>query len=346
MFRTLLNRFDNQTLTSSELRYWAKRATYGQSRFWRMVQNVFVGTIAALSALLFVYELIAVQLNFDFWQYVNFQLPRNSPIPLLFTAAIVFVVSAYSLPFTRTRMLVRQVIARDKTRKDGWEMIVLTGVDSRSYVRAKWWTVMRMIAPQMLPSAIIRAGLVAFIVGELSRNGAFMLMIVWGNNPISSPSVWDILLLGVLSLILPFLALPGAVIGSIDDMLDFPRHGNTWWNWTLRGFVSALEGLITFGIIIILFITLTLMTSNVLVLLLVAVVLWTAVDNGLTVTGLLALYTFFNPGMAPIIALFDNAGMVIMIILLSLPLVALRAWARLKLAERTGQRHGLVKIVN
>jgi hypothetical protein len=340
MLQRLVKQFDNHILSASELGYWLRRANKKVSLSQRM-SRVLVGTITILSVMLFVYELIAVQLNIDIWQQIQLRSPRDLT-PLLIFVGITLVLWAFMLPYQRARILAQQVVARDKTNKLIWEMIVLTGVDARTYVRAKWWTITRMVAPQFLPSAIIRASVVAFVVGELSRASTAVSALRYPvlGVYLDSPTVLDILLLGVLTVLLTYLSIPRMIAGNLDTMLDFPRHGNTWGNWTLRGGVSCLEFVVTLLVPLTIFSLMVVTQSDWRILLLVGMVLWTAIDNGLVITGQLALYAL--RGMGDNYFLPPNAGLVILVLGLALPIIAARTWWTLMLLERTAQRHQLV----
>jgi hypothetical protein len=338
MLQRIVKQFDNHTLTAFELRYWSKRAHFVVSR-WGWVSRVFVGTATILSLMLFVYELIAVQFNINIWEQVRVQLPRNLP-HLLAMSGLMLIVFAFMLPYQRARTFTRQVIARDKTNQLAWELIVLTGVDARSYVRAKWWTITKMLAPQFLPTAIIRASLIAFLVGEISRAGAWSQLAFRGGF-LDSPTVPDILLIGVLTVLMTYTGVPRLVAGALDDMLDFPRHGNTWWGWTVRGGVSFLEFVVTLLVPILILALIFVFQRDWTLLWVVGMVMLTALDNGTTITIQLAIYLFWSNASAYIL-LLPHAGWVLLIVVLSLPIVAARMWWTMRLLERTAQRYGLV----
>ncbi len=343
MLNRILHRFDNHILTATELRLWSGRAQYHAASRVQWLSRVFVGTMTVLSLLLFVYECFAVWFNIDLLHITTLSITRRFLLQTLILGGFAAFLAAYAIPLQRTRVLARQIIARDKSKRDRWELITLTGVDARSYVRAKWWTIMRMIAPQLIPAAIIRAGVFTFAVGELTRAIANSTAARFPNSGfIDSPSPFDILVIGVLSVLLTFSLLPSLAAGSVDDMLDSPRYGNTWWGWFGRGAVSLIEFITAMLLITVVLAVVFVTQQDGMTLLLIGMFLWTAIDNGWTITGQLAASVyFFSPYQPPIILL--DAGQVVLIVLLTLPFVVWRAWIRLKMAEWTAQRYQLVK---
>ncbi|MFN8375705.1 MAG: hypothetical protein U0694_22895 [Anaerolineae bacterium] len=340
--QSILKQFNNDAFTSTELRLWAVQKRIRVSR-WSWVSQILISMATALSIGLFVYELYAIATNFNVWQYVTIPIPRRSLLPLLLPLITALIASAYVVPYQQARLMARQLIARDKSRKDSWELLVLTGIDAQAYIRGKWWTILRLVAPKLIPSAIIRAGMMAFIVGEASRVIALSELSLYGAGTIKTPTLLDMLLLVGLSMLLTFSGLPIAVAGSLDDALELPRHGGNMLRWTLRRAVGFLElatmALVVLGVMSALFV----LTQNGVVLLFAGLLIWTVFDNGFVLSALLATNLYLFANLTTTRNLLPGTPEILLLVLLALPLMALRVAFRLYMARRTAQRYGLVK---
>ncbi len=81
------------------------------------------------------------------------------------------VATAFILHFVlmiQTLSLSANSVAREK-QANNWDMLVLTGVDSRQIIRGKWWATVRRMWPMYAFLGILRAAVIMWIGASVSR---------------------------------------------------------------------------------------------------------------------------------------------------------------------------------
>ncbi len=234
--KRLINRLDQNPLVSVEQRIWRRQlgTPTGRQRWL----NLLLGwTTVVLSIVLYVSELIRALLGSD----LN-TVPRNAQ--WLMGAYALLALIFYTTPWRQGQRLAQEMIARDKSRPQSWELVVLTGIDARSYVLAKWWALVRALSPALLYTGIVRAGAVTFLVAEFTRSLAANSRMFSGNVIVYPPNALDILIVGILSIVLTYTGLPGVCAVYIDNALDSRRNGNSWWGSFMRNTLTFVVGVI------------------------------------------------------------------------------------------------------
>jgi hypothetical protein len=325
---------DHQPLVSAELKYWARAQP--ATRGWKRYLNLLLGWWTLLvSLLLFISEFVRALLGSDL-NIVPYQLRWLMGIYALL--AFVF----YSTPWNRAQRLALRMIGRDKSKAHNWELIVLTGVDARTYVMAKWWVLVRTTFPTLLYAGLVRAGAVTFLVAEFTRSMSATVIRYSSSYSVFPPSAGDILMLGLLSVLLTFVGMPSMMALQLDNMLNAPRNGGLWWAALLRGVLFFCGGIVLFITLSMLIASLSRVTGNPLVSLMIGAAVLTSFDNGFIITGQLAVFAYtYNLSVPTYFAELDAIN-TLLIVLLSLPLTVFSLWFWLGMAEWTAQRYHLV----
>jgi hypothetical protein len=329
--RRFIDKLDNQPLVSTELRHWA-RPQAPVSKGWRRSINLLLGWATLLiSIILFLSEMLRDDLTI---------VPYEVRWLMGVYALLAFVF--YSTPWNRSQRLALRMIGRDKGKAANWELIALTGVDARTYVFAKWWVLLRTTFPMLLYAGVVRAGAVTFLVAEFTRSGAANVLRFSNNIVVYPPVAFDILMLGLLSVLLTFVGMPSLMALQLDTNLNAPRYGGIWW-------VSLVRAILIFcGTIVLLVGAASLVvnssrtSNNPLLSIMLGTALLTSFDNGLIVTAQLAAFTFVYGQRAPDLFMQLDGGSVLLIVLLSLPLTAFSTWFWLRMAEWSARRYHLV----
>ncbi|MFN8375706.1 MAG: hypothetical protein U0694_22900 [Anaerolineae bacterium] len=302
---------------------------------WRRWINLLLGwSVLLLSIVLYLSELLRALLGGD----LNI-VPYAARWLMGIYALLALLV--YTTPMRRAQTLAAQIIARDKSKPENWELLLLTGVDARSYVRSKWWLLLRAMLPALLYAGIVRAGAVTFLVAEFTRslaaNSARFSVITF-----VPPSALNILVLGLLSILMPYVGALNSAALSLDNVLDSRRNGNSWWGAFMRGavIISGTSVIFLCGVFSVTILG-AVMRDSMLTLL---IALWslTVLDNGFTVSGLLAAYAYsYNRLPMDSFSQLDFRH-VLLLVVAALPFILLSAWFWLKMAEWTVRRYGLV----
>ncbi|NWF71104.1 MAG: hypothetical protein HXY40_18630 [Chloroflexi bacterium] len=329
--RARLRRFEAQPLVTAELRIARRYHTQRKNGFGTRLAGFVNDAMLALAAALLASEFARAALNY------TLPLPPLARLGVMGFA--IFALAAYSSSFRQMSLLTTMLVARDKQSSVVWEMVVLTGVDARTYVRAKWWALLRVILPGMWRPALIRAGGLAFVVGELSRQDAFTR---FGAGYVDAPSVFDLLVLVALSFVLTYAQAPLWAATNLDAQLDSQRHGNSWWGtFQRRLLLLGSVALLGFGLLVGMFVGLRGALASEWMLL-VAFLCLTALDGGFIISLQLPLYIFvrFNTAFTPPVPL--PSAQILLIGLLSLLLVALLTAFFLRMAQWTAGRYQLL----
>jgi len=195
--------------------------------------------------------------------------------------------------------------------------------------------------PSLLYSGIVRAGAVTFLVAEFTRsmaaNSARFNAITF-----VPPSAVNILALGLLSIAMPYISALNSAALSLDNVLDSRRNGNSWWGAFMRGavIISGTSEIFLCGVFSVTI--LGAVTRNPMLTLLIALWSLTILDNGFTVSGILAAYAYsYNRLPMDSFSQLDFRH-VLLLVVAALPFILVSAWFWLKMAEWTARRYGLV----
>jgi hypothetical protein len=328
----------NNILNAIELRYSQRVAKRDTRRFWRWVNKFIITFMLFMSLLLYGGELAGALTGRD-----------ATPIGALFGKwtflfpALVFV--GLFLVMGRTQRMMMRAIARDKRNSHSWENLVITGIDARRYVLAKWWAVVRTSWREYLLLGVLRAGAVAWTAAAISRENAFRVMSYYSYNNLGYtlhiPSALDIVLIGVMGLVLSMVHLPMAAAMSLDSALDSPHNGNTPIGAFMRGAVH-IAVIIALGFAIfwtIFHVQWRLVPDEIILVGVVGLLaFWSLADNGAVMTGLLAIYYWISIDSTPIAL----TGIVLAAFGATLVVYTLMTMLWLRMAQWTAWRYHLV----
>jgi hypothetical protein len=334
--KRLIARLDQQPLFTFEWQV-AQRQIPVIGKWTRRFNLMVAWWVVLMSIVLFLSELIRALLGGD----LNIVPYSNRWLMGVYALlALIF----YTTPLRLGQTVAQQMIGRDKSKPENWEMIVLTGIDARTYVLAKWWRIVRGLLPTILYTGIVRAGAVTFLVAEFTRSLAASAQ---GNSAsgviVYPPGAFDILVVGLLSLMFPYIQLPGLAARYVESTLDSRRNGNTVLGVFMRNMIMFSVGIfVIIGATFLLSIEARLF-NNISLTLVLGMFLLTVVDNGLVITGQLAAFTYVNARYVSFDTLLTiDVGQVLLIVLLILPVTVGITQFWLQMAERTAQRYELV----
>jgi hypothetical protein len=157
------------------------------------------------------------------------------------------------------------------------------------------------------------------------------------------PSAVDILLVGVLSLLFTYIQLPGTAARYLEGAMDSRRNGNT-------ALGSFLRTMVTIGMVMTLFVGTVIFLrfqsqifDNMSVTVFLGMLMFTIIDNGFILTIQLAAFTYLNVRYQSLESMLTlEAGQVVLLTLLILPVTAGITWFWLRMAEWTARRYELV----
>lgn len=237
-----------------------------------------------------------------------------------------------------TSRLAATLLISDKRVISRWELLLLTGLDARTFLRGKWWAVVRLKWREWLLLGVARGGLIVGLVPILFRSP-------YSSASIVPYTIWELLAAFVLIVVLTMANLLWtAALGVVNPMM-YPRGGQPGSEVGLRIGLLLMMGAMWCPLTSLLTTAyrLPIDYAFTVILTVVGIAMWTIADNGFILAATLMTPNYVYVYSTSVTSLREGLyllGASVLALALYLLLTALL----LRAAEWWGKRYGMITI--